>query len=173
MLEEGVITDSAGRTAELSELTVILTTNAGAAELSECKHAGFFSRGSESFQRDIEQAVKKVLSPELINRMDDIIVFDPLDMNALSAIARKELAKLSHRAAELGYTLEISPECGSYAAEKCLSSGGSARDIRRFAEQEIEDILCDNILAGCGKNLRLSIREGRPVICAVDMSGVQ
>ena len=84
-----------------------------------------------------------------------------------------QLAKLSHRAAELGYILEISPECENYAAEKCLSSGGSARDIRRFAEQEIEDILCDNILAGCDRNLRLSIREGRPVICAADMSGVQ
>ena len=171
MLEEGVITDSAGRTAELSELTVILTTNAGAAELAENKHAGFFSRGGESFQRDIERAVKKVLSPELINRMDDIIVFEPLNRTALCSIARKELAKLSNRAAELGYTLEISPECEAYAAEKCLSTGGSARDIRRFAEQEAEDILCDSILSGCEENLRLDIKNGRPVICAPDLSG--
>jgi ATP-dependent Clp protease ATP-binding subunit ClpC len=104
--------------------------------------------------------------------MDDIIVFEPLNRTALCSIARKELAKLSNRAAELGYTLEISPECEAYAAEKCLSTGGSARDIRRFAEQEAEDILCDSILSDCEKNLRLDIKNGRPVICAPDLSGV-
>ena len=173
MLEEGVITDSAGRTAELSELTVILTTNAGAAEAAEGRHAGFFSHEGDSFKRDTEQAVKKVLSPELINRMDGIIVFEPLGMDTLRGIARRELAKLTGRAALLGYTLEISPECEVYAAEKCLSSGGSARDIRRFAEQEVEDVLCDCILDGCSTELLLSVKDGRPVICTADMSGVQ
>lgn len=173
MLEEGVITDSAGRTAELSELTVILTTNAGAAELADRKHAGFFSHDGESCRRDIGQAVKKVLSPELINRMDDIIVFEPPCIETLRRIAGMELAKLSERAAKLGYTLEISRECEDYAAEKCLSSGGSARDIRRFAEQDAEDILCDSILAGCGRELRLAVKNGRPVIFAADMSGAK
>ena len=165
MLEEGVITDSMGRRAELSELTIILTTNAGAAEIAERKRAGFNRSGDEDIQKATEAAVRRVLSPELMNRMDGVIVFGTPDMKSLLKIAKLELDKLRARAAKLGYTLEIDPECERYAAEKCLAAGGSARDIRRFAEQEAEDAFCDGILSGCGKELRLSIKDGKPTVC--------
>ena len=164
MLEEGVLTDSIGRRAELSELTVILTTNAGAQDFAEKKEAGFIQSGERSYRRDMEKAVKKAMTPELINRMDGIIVFEPLGLESLKMIAHIELEKLSERAAGLGYELSISEECESYAAEKCLAEGGSARDIRRFAEQEAEDIFCDSVLAGCGKELCLLISDGAPCI---------
>lgn len=170
MLEEGVLTDSLGRRADLSELIVILTTNAGAAELAEHKQAGFGSHSEESLRSDMEKAVRRVMPPELISRMDDIIVFEPLDRESLCLIARRELAALTERAAALGYSLEIDPMCEGYAADKCLASGGSARDIRRFAEQEAEDLFCDRVLAGCGRALCLCIRDGKAVIAEAELA---
>lgn len=170
MLEEGTLTDSLGRRAELSEMIVVLTTNAGATELAEHKQAGFGARSAESLQRDMEKAVRRVMPPELINRMDDIIVFRPLNRDSLCRIARQQLAALTERAAELGYSLEIDPACEGYAADKCIAAGGSARDIRRFAEQEAEDLFCDRVLAGCGPSLCLCIRDGSAVIAEAELA---
>ncbi|WP_295153488.1 AAA family ATPase [uncultured Ruminococcus sp.] len=158
MLEEGVITDSAGRRAELSELTVILTTNAGC---SCGRRAGF---GGDSRDREkTVKAVEEVLSPELISRMDSVIVFAPPAEDTLRRIAEKELEKLRSRAADMGCELEISPECAAFAAERVYSSGGSGRDIRRFVEQEAEDAVCDSILDNGGKKLLLTITDGKAV----------
>ena len=160
MLEEGVVTDSLGRRADLSEMTVILTTNAGAADLAERKTAGFGER-DKTLQSEMEKAVRQVLTPELLSRMDDIIVFEPLSRDSLCLIAEGEFEKLRERVSAMGHTLEISPECASFAADRCLERKGTARDIRRFAEQEAEDIICDRILDGCGREISLCIRDGR------------
>ncbi|MBQ8966184.1 ATP-dependent Clp protease ATP-binding subunit [Ruminococcus sp.] len=164
MLEEGVITDSNGRSADLSELIIILTTNAGAAELAAEKTAGFGHEGGSIPKKGIEKAVKRLISPELMNRMDGLIVFEGLDFQSLCSIAGLEFEKLAERAAALGCSLHISPECPAHAADRCLKEKGSARDIRRYVEQEAEDLLCDSILSGDGKDLCLCIKDGKPVI---------
>ncbi len=160
MLEEGVVTDSLGRRADLSEMTVILTTNAGAADLAAQKTAGFGER-EKSLQSEMEKAVRQVLTPELISRIDKVIVFEPLSRDSLRLIAEREFEKLRERVGKMGHILAVSPECAEFAADMCFEDKSSARGIRRFAEQEAEDIVCDSILAGCGREISLCIRNKR------------
>ncbi len=163
MLEEGVLTDSLGRSASLSELTVILTTNAGAAQLSEHRCTGFNDKSSQR-SGDMEKAVRRILSPELIGRMDSIIVFETLGRQALCKVAELEVQKLISRASQAGCELKASPEFAAYAADKCLAHEGSAREVRRIVTHEAEDALCDKLMEGASGELCLCIRDGAPRI---------
>ena len=154
MLEEGCVTDSMGRRADLSELTVILTTNAGAADIADRRTAGFGAK-DKAAHSEIERAVKQVLSPELVDRMDGIIVFDRPDRESLCRIACLETDKLRERMKDMGYELEISAECAEILADRCIRAQGSAREIRRYIERDIEDLICDKMIESDEKALYL------------------
>ena len=163
MLEEGILTDSSGRKASLSELTVILTTNAGAAELADRKLTGFNDKSAD-MSGNMKKAVRRILTPELIGRMDEIIVFDPLGREALRRIAQIELEKLISRAKRAGCALKISHDFADLIADKCLSGEASAREVRRLVIREAEDMVCDKLMEGAADELFLCIREGAAVV---------
>ncbi|MBQ8825937.1 MAG: ATP-dependent Clp protease ATP-binding subunit [Oscillospiraceae bacterium] len=160
IFEEGVLTDSSGRTVSFRNTVVILTSNIGAEKLSDSKSIGFVENGST--KSDVMKDIKGFFKPELLGRLDEIIVFDPLTSSELTDITVKILDGLRKRA----YALEISVEFSDEAVKK-LSSGGDngsgARDLRRDIAFSVENMLSRRIIDGSvkrGDSLILMLENG-------------
>ncbi|MDO4945337.1 MAG: ATP-dependent Clp protease ATP-binding subunit [Ruminococcus sp.] len=166
ILEDGVLTNSSGRRVSFANTIVIMTSNAGAKTAAEKKYVGFSERAqsSEEKEKSLKAELKNIMSPELLGRIDEIIVFKELSEESLEKIAQRELLLLCGRLAEIGYTLEISEECGTAIAQKAVKKGGSAREVRRFVSVEIENLISDKILEGGSKELMLCVKDGEPEV---------
>ena len=162
ILEDGELTDTSGRTAVFSQAVLIVTTNAGAAELVEKKQVGFSPVADNSRDREsqLKNALKKIMSPELLGRFDEVIVFRELDMDSLERIAVKEYGKLERRLRERGIRLEVSRECVRAAAEKAVKTG-SAREIRRMICTEVSDAVYTAMAEDQSKVIGLQYCEGK------------
>jgi ATP-dependent Clp protease ATP-binding subunit ClpC len=166
MLEEGRLTDSCGRTADLSNVIIIMTTNLGAKAAAEKKPLGFSGeeRLAQAEKAELMAAVKGFMSPELLGRLDEVIFFSPLDKNDLCKIAARELGTLKERLKGLGYTLDVSDTCAQLAAEKALENNGSAREVRRIVSSQIENLICDTMLESTSREIRLDTSQGAFII---------
>ena len=139
--EEGVLTDRSGRRVSFSETVLIMTSNAGMAELEGKAAAGFGERGRGSYEdlcRAADRAVGKLFSPELTGRLDGVIVFRRHDREALEKIAVLQLNELSARAAALGCRLEHTDRAAALLAKRSIGRSSGAREIRRIITSEIE-----------------------------------
>ena len=151
ILEEGRLTDSLGRKIDFRNTIVIMTSNVGAAQLSNSAPLGFGSSAStENLQQSerILAVAKKHFKPEFINRVDEIIVFNKLTTADLVQIIDLELDKLRDRLVGRGLTLSVTD-----SAKQLLISGDydpeyGARPLRRAVEHLIEDPLADGLLRG-------------------------
>nr|CRY94400.1 hypothetical protein [uncultured prokaryote] len=151
LLEEGQITDSMGRKADFRNTIVLLTANLGARFLAgQSAPLGFAAGAEAAFDRQAAQAVeeaKRWLRPELVGRLDEMIVFRPLGEESLCAIAEHLLAQLEQRAAHSGLTLRHTPRVGPALAARAQSAYG-ARELRRQVDRAVEQALADRIAAG-------------------------
>ena len=151
MLEDGQLTDSMGRKADFRNTIVLLTSNLGARFLAGQSAPLGFAAGSEAaFEKQSEQAVaeaKKWFRPELIGRLDEIIVFRPLGEDSLCTIAEKLLGQLETRAARSGYQLTHTARVGPALAAKARSPYG-ARELRRQVDRAVEQALANEIASG-------------------------
>ena len=160
IFEEGVLTDSSGRTVSFRNTVVILTSNIGAERLADSKSIGFIENGST--KSDVMKDIKGFFKPELLGRLDDIIVFDPLTNIELTDITVKLLDGLRKRA----YAMEISVEFSDEAVKKLSSegsSGSNARDLRRHIAFSVENMLSRRIIDGSvkrGDSLILMLENG-------------
>ncbi len=150
MLEDGCITDTLGRRADLRNALIIMTSNLGA-DSSEGA-IGFSGTSSaersEKLAREREErAVKSALRPELIGRIDETVHFRPLSADDLRAIARRMAEAVSARLAERGIALEVPDEVLSAAAERCAREKG-ARGLRTELRRLVEDPVCAAIASG-------------------------
>lgn len=154
ILEDGQLTDSMGRKSDFRHTIVLLTSNLGARFLAGQSAPMGFSAGAEAvFEKQSAQAIeeaKKWFRPELIGRLDEMIVFRPLNDENLSAIAEKLLCQLEQRAALNGYKLRHTPQVGELLAAKARSAYG-ARELRRAVDRAVEQALADRIAAGEAK----------------------
>ena len=152
ILEDGQLTDAMGRRADFRNTIVLLTSNLGARFLAGQNAPLGFAAGAEAaLEKQSAQAIaeaKKWFRPELVGRLDDIIVFRPLGDESLCAIAEKLLSQLEARAARSGYTLTHTPRLGPALAAKARSPYG-ARELRRQVDRAVEQALADQIAAGC------------------------
>ncbi|MDE6762159.1 MAG: ATP-dependent Clp protease ATP-binding subunit [Oscillospiraceae bacterium] len=152
IMEDGILTDSKGRRVNFRSTVVILTSNVGA-ELLGDKNAVGFSRagdGSDSVKSDVLKALRERFRPELIGRLDEIIVFKKLEKAELGQIARKMLTGLCRRAE----AMEIAVEFSDGAIDAIVSEGldrTGARKLRRKITSTVESILSKNILDGTVK----------------------
>ncbi|MBQ5755192.1 MAG: ATP-dependent Clp protease ATP-binding subunit, partial [Oscillospiraceae bacterium] len=150
ILEDGCLTDSMGRRADFRNTIVLLTSNLGARALSgQVGPVGFGSREAEAAKRR-QQAVEEARSffrPELLGRMDEIVVFEPLGEEELTRIAEKQLCQLEQRARENGYSLGHSGSLPALLAKKAASPYG-ARQLRRVVGRAVEQALADKIAEG-------------------------
>ena len=153
ILEEGTLTSADGRRADFRSTIVIMTGNIGAEQLS--KNVLGFGGGSDSGEADVMSALKKQFSPELINRIDNVVVFRKLGEEQLEQICRILLGKLADRALQCGITLSFTDDvvkhvcCESRSGrERCMG----ARPLRRTITKEIEDRLSRMMVSGELKN---------------------
>lgn len=147
IFEDGILTDSAGRRVSFRSSVIILTSNVGAELITEKNALGFGGGGDSDFRGDVIKAVKKSFRPELIGRLDDIIVFGRLGKSELNRIARKMLSGLKGRAEAMEISVEFSDEAIEALAEKSADKTG-ARKLRRNIASAVESELSKNILEG-------------------------
>jgi ATP-dependent Clp protease ATP-binding subunit ClpB len=132
VLDEGRLTDGQGRTVDFRNTILILTSNLGAGGTEE----------------QVMAAVRSAFKPEFINRLDDVIVFDPLDPDELVAIVDIQLAQLDKRLAQRRLTLEVSLPAKKWLADRGFDPLYGARPLRRLIQQSIGDQLAKMLLAG-------------------------
>ncbi len=154
VMDEGHLTDSLGRRIDFRNTIIIMTSNVGTRQLKD------FGRGiGFNVDRDvkmdsahsrgvIEKALQKAFSPEFLNRVDDVVIFDQLDKEAIFSIIDLELKGLFGRVFEMGYRLELSPEAKDFIAEKGYDVQYGARPLKRAIQRHLEDVLADVILSG-------------------------
>ena len=151
VMDEGRLTDSNGRTVDFKNTVIILTSNIGTRQLKEFgKGIGFAAQlrtdDSEYSRSVIIKALNKSFAPEFINRLDEIITFDQLDVEALSKIIDIELKRLYQRMESIGYKLQIDDDAKRYVAEKGYDVQFGARPLKRSIQSNLEDGLAELIL---------------------------
>ncbi len=135
--DDGILTDSMGRTVSFRHSVIILTSNIGADKFKSKGGLGFL--GNENGQPDLAEKLKDYFRPEFINRLDEIILFSPLTKETLTDIARSHAEALSARTATIGYPLTITEAALTHLASKGLRAGMGARPLSRLFVEEIEN----------------------------------
>ena len=175
ILDEGAITDSIGRRIDFRNTVIILTSNVGARQLKDFGEGVGFGTSARKAQADehakgiIQKALKKTFAPEFLNRIDDIIIFNPLNKEHIEKIIDIELKKLFKRIKESGYELEITPAAKRFIADKGYDRQYGARPLKRAIQKYVEDLLAEEILdqhVHEGDKVILDYKEGdeRPTV---------
>ncbi|MBO6147908.1 MAG: ATP-dependent Clp protease ATP-binding subunit [Lachnospiraceae bacterium] len=169
VLDEGHITDSKGRKVSFKNAVIIMTSNAGAAQIVDPKRLGFNASDTasdryNSMKKNVMDEVKRIFRPEFINRIDDIIVFHALGKEELRGIIELLAKELSKRAKEqMEIKLHISPQVRDKLIEKGSDNKFGARPLRRTLQEMVEDPLAEEVLKGNCKNgdtVKVSLKKG-------------
>lgn len=152
IMEDGILTDNTGRKVSFRSSVIIMTSNIGAELITEKNALGFGggSNTDENIRRDVIKAVRRTFRPELIGRLDEIIVFNRLGSSELGAIARKLLAGLQKRAEAMEISVEFSDKAIESIAADSMDRTG-ARKLRRNITSAVESMLSKKILDGTVK----------------------
>ena len=159
VLDEGRMTDGNGRLVDFRNTVIIMTSNAGTRQLKDFgRGVGFSATGSnglmlndkdKQYARDIVQkALSKQFSPEFLNRLDEIITFDQLDLNAIKRIIDVELKGLYNRIEQIGYHIDLSDDAKEFVATKGYDVQFGARPLKRAIQNYLEDGISDIIVNG-------------------------
>lgn len=153
VMDEGRLTDSYGRTVDFKNTVLIMTSNIGTRQLKEFGKGIGFAAQTRNDQNDkeysrsvITKALNKSFAPEFINRLDEIIMFDQLDLNALQKIIDIELKGLYSRMENLGYKLEITDDAKRFVASKGYDVQFGARPLKRSIQNNLEDGIAELLL---------------------------
>ncbi|RDY58372.1 ATP-dependent Clp protease ATP-binding subunit [Flagellimonas nanhaiensis] len=152
VLDDGFLTDSLGRKIDFRNTIIIMTSNIGARQLKDFGQGVGFGTAAKKAQADshqksvIENALKKAFAPEFLNRIDDVIVFNPLEREDIHKIIDIELDKLFGRIKDIGYDLSLSEKAKDYIAEKGFDKQYGARPLKRAIQKYIEDALAEEIV---------------------------
>ena len=175
VLDEGRLTDGNGRFVDFRNTVIIMTSNAGTRQLKDFgRGVGFSASGStglalneqdKQHARDIVQkALSKQFSPEFLNRLDEIITFDQLDMEAIKRIIDVELKDLFKRIDQIGYRIDLSEEAKAFVASKGYDVQFGARPLKRAIQNYIEDGVSDIIVNGgmpLGSTIHITLHENK------------
>ncbi|HEX2766545.1 MAG TPA: ATP-dependent chaperone ClpB [Candidatus Limnocylindria bacterium] len=146
LLDDGRLTDAQGRTVDFKNTVIIMTSNIGSTTLIEAAGAGpaAFDQAAER----VRQQLREHFRPEFLNRIDEIIVFRPLEEPQLRQIARLLIRNVEQRLAEVGVRLEITEEALTHLAREGYDPVYGARPLRRAIQRELENPLARRLLAG-------------------------
>ena len=154
VLDEGVLTDSLGRKVDFRNTIIIMTSNIGSRQLKDFgQGVGFTTtariEGAESHARGvIETALKRAFSPEFLNRIDDVIIFNSLSREDIFKIIDIELKGLFTRITELGYDIKLTEDAKDFIADKGYDESFGARPLKRAIQKYLEDPIAEEILKG-------------------------
>ncbi len=169
VLEEGELSDNIGHTVNFRNTIIIMTSNAGARQITNEGRVGFgFNTVDvlpyEEIKSTAMNELKKLLSPELLNRIDDVIVFDALKKDEVSKILDIQIADLASRLNEKDLKIEITPKAKEYLIQNGYNPSMGARPMKRLLRKEVEDPLSTEILANYGKKynfVRISCKNDK------------
>lgn len=172
VMDEGRLTDSYGRTVDFKNTIVIMTSNIGTRQLKEFgKGIGFAAQvrtDDKEYSRSvITKALNKSFAPEFINRLDEIITFDQLDLDALTRIIDIELKGLYSRVKNIGYKLVIDEDAKKFVATKGYDVQFGARPLKRAIQNNLEDGISELILGSemaAGDTIKVSYDKGKDLI---------
>lgn len=154
ILDEGHITDSLGRKVDFRNTVIIMTSNIGSRQLKDFGTGVGFATSNKITNSDteskqvIESALKKFFSPEFLNRIDDVIVFNSLEKPDIIKILDIQISKMLKRIEDLGYTVKLSDEAKEFIADHGFDSKFGARPLQRAMQKYLEDPLAEEILKG-------------------------
>ena len=158
VLDEGRLTDGNGRMVDFRNTVIIMTSNAGTKQLKDFSRGVGFNAASAGIALNdkdkeyargiIQKALSRQFSPEFLNRLDEIVTFDQLDMASIKKIVDIELSKLFRRVEALGYNVEIGEEAKTFVASKGYDVQFGARPLKRAIQNYIEDGLSERIING-------------------------
>lgn len=152
VLDEGFLTDSLGRRVDFRNTIIIMTSNIGSRQLKEFGGGVGFSTAAKTSSEDanskgvIETALKRFFSPEFLNRIDDVIVFNALKKDDITKILELSIADLVTRIKQIGFDIKLSKSAKEYLAEKGFDSDFGARPLNRAIQKHLEDPLAEEIL---------------------------
>jgi len=168
VLDEGHITDSQGRKVDFKNTIIIMTSNAGAQAIIEPKRLGFGNKEDEKqdhqkMKDSVMEEVKRIFKPEFLNRIDETIVFRALnkeDMKQIVSIMVKELQKRCKE--QLNIELSVTASAKTYIVEKAYDRKYGARPLKRKLQDEVEDVMAEEIIAGkikAGDKVTVSVKK--------------
>jgi len=159
VLDDGILTDGLGRRVDFRNTIIIMTSNIGVRDLKDFGAGiGFATQArnqnmDEMMKSTIQGALRKTFSPEFLNRLDDVIVFNSLDREHIHSIIDIALAKLYTRIEGMGYSLELSKKAKDFISDKGYDPQYGARPLNRAIQKHLEDPVAEEILKG-------DLREG-------------
>jgi ATP-dependent Clp protease ATP-binding subunit ClpC len=154
VLDDGILTDSLGRKVDFRNTIIIMTSNIGVRDLKDFGAGiGFATKSRKDNQEEavkstIQNALRKTFSPEFLNRLDDVIIFDSLARESIYQIIDLMLKKLFVRINSLGYEIEVTEKAKEFIAEKGYDQQYGARPLNRAIQKYVEDPLAEEILKG-------------------------
>jgi ATP-dependent Clp protease ATP-binding subunit ClpC len=167
VLDDGILTDGLGRKVNFKNTIMIMTSNIGTKDIKMDKTFGFGETKDEDkygkMKHAIDEAVKKVFSPEFLNRIDDLIVFRQLDKNSILKIVDISINELISRLKEQDLSIEINKSAKEFLADKGFDQNFGARPLRRAVQKYLEDPLSEEILKGKIKEnsiVKVKFRKG-------------
>jgi ATP-dependent Clp protease ATP-binding subunit ClpC len=170
VLDDGILTDGLGRRVDFRNTIIIMTSNIGVRDLKDFGSGiGFASAAKrqsddENIKSTIQNALKRAFSPEFLNRLDDLIVFNSLQREHIHKIIEITLRKLFDRIIQLGYNVELSDKAKDFLAEKGYDQQFGARPLNRAIQKYLEDPVAEEILKG-------EIEEGGTIFADYDGKG--
>lgn len=169
ILEDGILTDSQGRTVDFKNTIVIMTSNIGAREITDKKHLGFGGErdSHDDMKNKVMSRLKQEFKPEFINRVDDIIVFRTLDDKDIKQIAKNMLKIFSKRLADRDITVKFTPSLTEFIVKEGFDEKYGARPLRRVIQNYVEDFLAEKILSGeikDGDTVTIDYKNGSVVL---------
>ncbi|WP_448520414.1 ATP-dependent Clp protease ATP-binding subunit [Rhodoflexus sp.] len=154
VLDDGILTDGLGRRVDFRNTIIIMTSNIGARDLKDFGTGIGFATKARTENQDmlmkstIQSALKKVFSPEFLNRLDDVIVFNPLERKHIHQIIDLSLGKLFHRITNLGYKIVLTESAKDFLSEKGYDPQYGARPLNRAIQKYLEDPIAEELLKG-------------------------
>ena len=145
ILDDGRITDAQGRTVNFENTVIVMTTNAGSTDTSSA--AGFGGTRNEADAAKTEKALSSFLRPEFLNRVDEVIVFNRLTRENFAGIAKIMLNELADALSEKGIKFAYTDSAADFIAEKSFDEKYGARNMRRYIQREVEDIIADRLIS--------------------------
>ncbi len=152
VLDDGVLTDSFGRRVDFKNSIVIMTSNIGSRQLKDFGQGVGFNTGAKKSNKNdfargvIENALKKAFAPEFLNRIDDVVIFDPLQREDIHKIIDIELSYLYNRVKGLGYLMEVTEKAKDFIVDKGWDEQYGARPLKRAIQKYIEDPLAEEMI---------------------------
>jgi len=182
VMEEGELRDSMGHTVNFRNTVIIMTSNAGAREITKDSRLGFASGSGLMSANEIESAamseLRRIFNPEFINRLDEIVVFNPLTRKQIDSIFDIELSELSRRLGEQNYSLKVTASARRILIDKGWDQKYGGRPLRRTIQKELECPLSELLLEDCwtpgtvftadGRNGAIKLRAKSPLLINVN-----